>query len=217
MHRIAIWASASLLALATTSALAQNNPPAAPDQNAQVTEQNATNAGATANLTYDQLVAFLNSGTVPDAANAPAGADIASITPDATITVVPISTLEGYSADSTELKDAAAKNAQNLSDLRSQIAGNQTLADKLKASNADPSQVLAITTAGEGSFTVYVDDTAGASAATTTTPTTTTTTTTTATPSTTTTTTSTPTPTATTTTSTPTTPTTTTTTTTTAQ
>lgn len=159
MNKILIAAlSAGMFAISGSYVLAQAQTPAAGEQ-APLNENNAS-VQATDNqqITFNQLVGFLSSGLVPDAAvSAPLTADVQAITEDSEIEVVPITELEGWTEDSTELADALEQSGEPLTNLHTALEARPDLVSKLEAANASAGDVLAITNTGTGKYTFFVN------------------------------------------------------------
>ncbi len=85
-------------------------------------------------------------------------ADVATIGSTSTVSCVKISTLEDVSVDTTALDNALTKNAAQLGSLKLAVSENADLKAKLEDLACPINQVVAVTPAGVGSFTVYIDD-----------------------------------------------------------
>ena len=117
------------------------------------TDANAS-ASATGTLTYDQLLSNLKT---PDAAATIS--IIASIGADSTISIVPVSQIDGAaSADASALATAESSGSDRLTKLRAAVHANAAIEAKLTAAGYTDADVLDVETNGSGAAWVYVED-----------------------------------------------------------
>lgn len=144
-------ASASAGAGASVSA---DTNAAANGSSAMVSTDANASASATGTLTYDQLLANLKT---PDAAASISV--IASVGADSTITIVPVSQIDGAAkADASALATAETSGSDRLTKLRAAVHANAAIEAKLTAAGYADSDVLDVETNGSGAVWVYVKD-----------------------------------------------------------
>jgi hypothetical protein len=83
---------------------------------------------------------------------------------DSNVQVIDISSLQGSPAQAqsdSSLQAALSSSDQSMTSLHTAISGNQTLVDKLKAQGYDATDVVAITSNPDSSFSIYVKPAAG--------------------------------------------------------
>ena len=108
------------------------------------------NAGATADNTYGSVVAAVNaSGSV----------ELSTVTDEAKVTIVLLSSLQGEAAAEGAGLDAALKaNADAHAKVQQGAWANAAIKAKLEAGGYSSDDVVAVKTAVNGSLIVYVDD-----------------------------------------------------------
>ena len=112
---------------------------------------NATaNAGGMSDNTY---------GSVMSSISGSADVDLSTVTDEAQVTIVLLSSLQGDAAtESAALDEALSANAEGHTTLHSNIDGNAAVKAKLEAEGYASSDVVAVKTNADGSLIVYVDD-----------------------------------------------------------
>lgn len=144
-----------------TSATVDANASASADANAAANSSSASTAtdaqagaSASGSLTFEGLLTNLKS---PDAAATVAV--IAAVAADSTITIVPVSSIEGAaSADATALATAETTGSDRLAKIRAAVHANAAIEAKLTAEGYSDSDVLDVESNGSGAVWVYVKD-----------------------------------------------------------
>jgi hypothetical protein len=104
-------------------------------------------------------VSTQNYGSVISAIETGGAADLSAIDSRSSIDIVLLSSLEGEGAKNAQALDTAlSRNADAIDDLHTSIKDNATLTAKLDADGYNADDVVAVSTGGEGSVFVYVDD-----------------------------------------------------------
>lgn len=144
MKFVSKFAVAVLLAFAAT-------PLAAVAQDAAAPAATDTNPMSTGNAdTYGSLVSSFAAGK---------SADLSTFTAASTVNCVKVSALKGdASGDAAALDKALADNAAAVTSLKTAVTGNAELKTKLQGMDCPVDKVVAVTTGGDGVFTVYIDD-----------------------------------------------------------
>lgn len=104
------------------------------------------NAGGNSANTYGALISSLRTGVE---------VNFADVTSDSNITIRTLSSLQGEGAENAQALDNFLDDAA-LADLRADVAANAAIMAQLGAFT--PDDVVAVTTAADGSVIVYVDD-----------------------------------------------------------
>ena len=152
-----IAASAAALFLPAVEVMAQSN--AVGNTMAPITESNATaTPGEADQYTYDQLIGFLNTAEVPDAASPPmVGADLEGIAEGSEIAVVPVTELEGWTGDRAELDELITSHGQELGDFHTELQARPDLVSEIESKGSSVDKVLIVSNSGTGKYTFYVD------------------------------------------------------------
>jgi len=150
-------ASAAALFVPTVQVMAQSN--VVGNTMAPVTENNATATPAGAGqYTFDQLIGFLNSAEVPDAASPPmVGADLEGIAEGSEVLITPVTELEGWTGDRAELDKLISSHGQELGDFRAEIQARPDLISDIEGAGSTVDKVLIVSNSGTGKYTFYVD------------------------------------------------------------
>jgi hypothetical protein len=114
-------------------------------------------AGANVDATTTSSVNTDNYGTLISTLNAGKGADVASITADADVSIILLSSLKG-GGDAQALDNALEKNASAMTTLHASLESNAALKAKLDAEKIAIEDVVAVTTDTSGKVNIYVDD-----------------------------------------------------------
>jgi hypothetical protein len=108
------------------------------------------NAGGMADNTY---------GSVVSSVKGSADVDLSTVTDEAKITIVLLSSLQGDAAtEAAALDEALTANADGMATLHTNIDGNAAIKAKLEAEGHASSDVVAVKSNADGSIIVYVDD-----------------------------------------------------------
>lgn len=112
------------------------------------------NANAAAgDVNYGQIISSLQTSNV-------AAADIEAIGSDARIDVVTLSEIEGNAGENASaLEEAVSAQAASLGELTAAIEANADVSAALQAQGYTSDQIVAVTSSGEGSLTIVVDET----------------------------------------------------------
>lgn len=152
----ATTAIAALLAATALPALAQDAGAGAgvtvdtPAVDAQVGVDANAQAGGAADQTY---------GSVVSSVAGSADVDLSTVTDEAKVTIVLLSSLQGDAAtEAAALDEALSANAEGMTTLHTNIDGNDTIKAKLEAEGYASSDVVAVKSNADGSIIVYVDD-----------------------------------------------------------
>ncbi|WIJ25595.1 hypothetical protein [Devosia sp. RR2S18] len=156
-----------LIAISTALAMAAGAAPGLAQTTTEVSESGVDDSAVTrAELDVNQD----NDGAETDAADDSYGAaiaavtgwedvDLAGITEQSQVTIVPLSTLKGGSEDEAAAFDTAlAAHAMAKADVHAAVADNSAIAAKVEAEGFANDDVVAIRSKQDGSVTVYVDD-----------------------------------------------------------
>ena len=153
---IATTAIAALLAATALPALAQDAGAGAgvtvdtPAVDAQVGVDANANAGGMSDNTY---------GSVVSSVSGSADVDLSTVTDEANVTIVLLSSLQGNAAtEAAALDEALSANAEGMTTLHTNIDGNAAIKAKLEAEGYASSDVVAVKSNADGSIIVYVDD-----------------------------------------------------------
>jgi len=157
---IATTAIAALLAATALPALAQDagagvgagvtvDTPAVDAKVGADANANA-NAGGMSDNTY---------GSVVSSVSGSADVDLSTVTDEAKVTIVLLSSLQGDAAtEAAALDEAISANAEGMTTLHTNIDGNAAIKAKLEAEGYASSDVVAVKSNADGSLIVYVDD-----------------------------------------------------------
>ena len=108
------------------------------------------NAGGMADNTYGAVVSSIAGS---------AAVDLTTVTDEANVTIVLLSSLEGDAATEAAALDAAlSANADATTTLHSNVEANAAIKAKLEAEGYTSDDVVAVTSSAEGNVSVYVDD-----------------------------------------------------------
>lgn len=108
------------------------------------------NTGGMSDNTYGSVVSSIKGS---------ADVDLSTVTDEANVTIVLLSSLQGDAAtEAAALDEALTANADGLTTLHTNIDGNATIKAKLEAEGHATSDVVAVKTNADGSIIVYVDD-----------------------------------------------------------
>ena len=108
------------------------------------------NAGGMSDNTY---------GSVMSSISGSADVDLSTVTDEAQVTIVLLSSLQGNAAtEATALDEALSADAEGQTTLHSNIDGNAAVKAKLEAEGYASSDVVAVKSNADGSLIVYVDD-----------------------------------------------------------
>jgi hypothetical protein len=114
------------------------------------------NANANANATGTSDNTY---GSVVSSIKGSADVDLSTVTDEANITIVLLSSLQGDAAtEAAALDEALTANADGMTTLHTNIDGNAAIKAKLEAEGHAASDVVAIKSSADGSIVVYVDD-----------------------------------------------------------
>lgn len=121
------------------------------DANANA-KTNASANSAADKANYGQIISSLRTSSV-------AAADIEAIGADAEINIVTLSELQGNAAENASaLTEAVSAQAASLADLTAAIEANADLSAALEADGYTTDQIVAVTSSGQDSLTIVVDD-----------------------------------------------------------
>ena len=161
---IATTAIAALLAATALPALAQDAGVGV-DAGAGVTVDTPAvdaEAGADANANANANAGGMSDntyGSVVSSVSGSADVDLSTVTDEAKVTIVLLSSLQGNAAtEAAALDEALAANADGMTTLHTNIDGNATIKAKLEAEGYASSDVVAVKSNADGSIIVYVDD-----------------------------------------------------------
>lgn len=116
-------------------------------------------AGADANATAGVAVADNTYASVTSSIAGSAAIDLTTVTDEANVTIVLLSSLEGDAATEAAALDAAlSANADAVTTLHSNVEANAAIKAKLEAEGYTSDDVVAVTSSADGAVTVYVDD-----------------------------------------------------------
>ena len=108
------------------------------------------NAGGMSDNTYGSVVSSIRGS---------ADVDLSTVTDEAKVTIVLLSSLQGNAAtEAAALDEALSANADGMATLHTNIDGNATIKAKLEAEGHATSDVVAVKSNADGSIIVYVDD-----------------------------------------------------------
>ena len=108
------------------------------------------NAGGMSDNTYGSVVSSIGGS---------ADVDLSTVTDEAKVTIVLLSSLQGNAAtEAAALDEALSANADGMATLHTNIDGNATIKAKLEAEGHATSDVVAVKSNADGSIIVYVDD-----------------------------------------------------------
>lgn len=108
------------------------------------------NAGGMSDNTYGSVVSFIKGS---------ADVDLTTVTEEANITIVLLSSLQGNAAnEAAALDEALTANADGMTTLHTNIDGNAAIKAKLEAEGHTSADVVAVKSNADGSVIVYVDD-----------------------------------------------------------
>lgn len=108
------------------------------------------NAGGMSDNTYGSVVSSIQGS---------ADVDLSTVTDEAKVTIVLLSSLQGDAAtEAAALDEALSANADGMTTLHTNIDGNATIKAKLEAEGHATSDVVAVKSNADGSVIVYVDD-----------------------------------------------------------
>lgn len=117
------------------------------------TDANASakaNAGGMSDNTY---------GSVVSSVKGSANVDLSTVTDEANVTIVLLSSLQGDAAtEAAALDEALTADADGQTTLHTNIDGNAAIKAKLEAEGYASSDVVAVKSNADGSIIVYVDD-----------------------------------------------------------
>ncbi|MNT82505.1 hypothetical protein D3C72_2222430 [compost metagenome] len=98
-------------------------------------------------------------GSVVSSIQGSADVDLSTVTDEAKVTIVLLSSLQGDAAtEAAALDEALSANADGMTTLHNNIDGNATIKAKLEAEGHATSDVVAVKSNADGSVIVYVDD-----------------------------------------------------------
>jgi hypothetical protein len=156
MNSLSKITAVSILALGTAlPAMAQD-----------VSVEAGTSAGATVSTDASNMVsteasasgaADTNFGNLVSSLQTGATVDLTAATDATVVNFVTVTSLNA-NGNAAALDNALDKNVDAVAKLRTDIAANEALAAKLQAAGYTAEQVVAVTTAADGSLTVYIDD-----------------------------------------------------------
>lgn len=160
---IALFLASGMVAAAPAVVLAQTAAPAMPGASS---EASSLGSGATTStqFTWSDLLASVNAqasgSTQTDWASV-----IGGIKSDSDIQIVDVFSLQGSPGQSdSSLQAALDSSGQSMTNLQTAVSSNQTLVDKLKAQGYAPTDVVAVTSNPDSSFSIYVKPAAGVGA-----------------------------------------------------
>jgi hypothetical protein len=108
------------------------------------------NAGGMSDNTYGSVVSSIKGS---------ADVDLSTVTDEAKVTIVLLSSLQGDAAtEAAALDEALTANAAGLTTLHTNIDGNAAIKAKLEAEGHTSADVVAVKANADGSIIVYVDD-----------------------------------------------------------
>ena len=108
------------------------------------------NAGGMSDNTYGSVVSSISGS---------ADVDLSTVTDEAQVTIVLLSSLQGNAAtEAAALDEALSANAEGNTTLHANIDGNATIKAKLEAEGYASSDVVAVKSNADGSVILYVDD-----------------------------------------------------------
>jgi hypothetical protein len=108
------------------------------------------NAGGMPDNTYGSVVSSIQGS---------ADVDLSTVTDEAKVTIVLLSSLQGNAAtEAAALDEALTANAAGQTTLHTNIDGNAAIKAKLEAEGYASSDVVAVKSNADGSLIVYVDD-----------------------------------------------------------
>ena len=108
------------------------------------------NAGGMSDNTYGSVVSSIAGSS---------SVDLSTVTDEANVTIVLLSSLQGNAAtEAAALDEALSANADGMTTLHTNIDGNAAIKAKLEAEGYASSDVVAVKSNADGSVIVYVDD-----------------------------------------------------------
>jgi len=153
--------TSSLVAAVPAAVLGQAAVPAIPGASS---EAPSINSGATVGtqFTWSDLLASVNA-RASGSGQADWATLIGGVKADSNVQIVDVFSLEGSPGQSdSSLQAALDSSGQSMTSLQAAVSGNQTLVDKLKAQGYAATDVVAITSNPDNSFSIYVRPAAGA-------------------------------------------------------
>lgn len=108
------------------------------------------NAGGMSDNTYGSVVSSIKGS---------ADIDLSTVTDEANVTIVLLSSLQGDAAtEAAALDEALSASADGMTTLHTNIDGNAAIKAKLEAEGHTSADVVAVKSNADGSIIVYVDD-----------------------------------------------------------
>lgn len=159
MNKLSVLALSAALALSAPFAAQAQDAGAAPadDASTEMGGENAGAAGADTNgdddggaFTYDDLNNALQSM---------AESDLSAVTADTEIDIVPISSLQEEATETAdEYTTSVPSDQADTSEMQAAIEANTHIAAALEQAGHTPDDVAAIWVQGDGSLTIFIDD-----------------------------------------------------------
>lgn len=154
MNRLSVLALSAALALSVPLIASAQD---AVDASAAMDAGNADDADAGANddagsgaFTYDDLNAALQSM---------AEADLSAVTPDTEIEIVPLSSLQEEATETADEYTVSVPGDQaDISEMQAAIAANSHISAALEEAGHTAEDVAALWVQGDGSLTIFIDD-----------------------------------------------------------
>jgi hypothetical protein len=162
---IALLLASGMVAVVPAAVLGQAVAPALPGASSGAPSINSGAAVGT-QFTWTDLLASV-SAQASGSAQTDWAPLIGGIKADSNVQIVDVFSLEGSPAQAqsdSSLQAALDTSGQSMTDLHTAVSGNQTLVDKLKTQGYAATDVVAITSNPDSSFSIYVRPAAGAAA-----------------------------------------------------
>lgn len=120
--------------------------------NANANANADANAAGAGDVNYGQIISSLQTSNV-------AAADIEAIDADAQIDIITLSEIKGNAAENASaLDEAVSAQSDSLADLTAAFEANTDVSAALEAEGYTTDQIVAVTSSGEGSLIIVVDD-----------------------------------------------------------
>ena len=157
---IPLLLASSMIAVVPGVVLGQATTPALPGTSSVAPSINSS-AAVGAQFTWSDLLASVNA-QASGSAQTDWATMLGGIKADSNVQIVDVFSLEGSPGQTdSSLQAALDTSGQSMTSLHTAISGNQVLVDKLKAQGYAPTDVVAITSNPDSSFSIYVKPAAG--------------------------------------------------------
>lgn len=158
---IALLLASGMVAAIPATVLGQATTPALPAASSLEPSVNA-GAAAGAQFTWSDLLASVNA-QASGSGQTDWATLVGGVKADSNVQIIDVFSLEGSPGQSdSSLQAALDSSGQSMTSLQTAISGNQILVDKLKAQGYAATDVVAIMSNPDSSFSIYVRSAAGA-------------------------------------------------------